>query len=590
MSYIVLPHESTKIDWNNPISRGLVAAVNFNLKDPFLFPKVSAPFAPNGNWGFGVDKFGRHLWVNGCAVDFTDLGKKCDFPDGPVSHFGVVDVASIAGWSGIFTYADESLRTNFTLQKSTIDELRISRGDATQVTYSTEYSRIIAASGSPKAYMACSAGKNTYDSTKLYIGKNRRGLDNNTACGTQAYGTERRFRFFGSRDIFSSVGKYYVHLMWRRILSDAEYLSLEANPYQLFVTTRRPIYSLPSVNHWELQLKIGEAGEWTDVPNQPEDTQNFIKDSGLTNGDVYYARLRKFTNGVPSAWEISDPVTFTSESVSDERSVYAFWSSVPFIGISGVKEAFGVASLLSTPAVMAPGKKEAKGVTFLSASSTFLAIGKKEGKGTASLSSTLAIVAFGKKEGKGPLLVSSSSILTAVGKKEAKGPLTISFNAGQFVGLGKKEAKSQVFLSSTPAVGAFGIKQAKGPAYIVSSVVFGFDGIKAYVGLDKDGPGIFSASSVIGFGGRKESAGPLTIAQNNAIIADHLKEAFGPAYLSGNLEFYGMREEQVVPISLEEVLQVVKSSSRNKTAVSSVRKKSVLSTVRLKQVKSLKRT
>ena len=400
-------------------------------------------------------------------------------------------------------------------------------------------------------------------------------------------------RTINTNSVISSggFGGAFTAYLSRRV-TDAEVDDLLENPYILSGNTeyKRKIYSLPSVNHWELQLKIGEAGEWTDVPNQPEDTQNFIKDSGLTNGDVYYARLRKFTNGVPSDWEISDPVTFTSESVSDERSVYAFWSSVPFIGISGVKEAFGVASLLSTPAVMAPGKKEAKGVTFLSASSTFLAIGKKEGKGTASLSSTLAIMAFGKKEGKGPLLVSSSSVLTAVGKKEAKGPLTISFNAGQFIGLGKKEAKSQVFLSSTPAVGAFGIKEAKGPAYIVSSVVFGFDGIKAYVGLDKDGPGIFSASSVIGFGGRKESAGPLTIAQNNAIIADHLKEAFGPAYLSGNLEFYGMREEQVVPISLEEVLQVVKSSSRNKTAVSSVRKKSVLSTVRLKQVKSLKRT
>lgn len=231
------PQEGTGVDWGNPLTQGLIYAVNFaeGLNPTNAARNNRGVATISGTVSRSPGSLGNAAVGSNGLISLTDPLDILRINTGPVTHIAICQISAVdSNYGGVFAVSDASGNTTFSVQRDASGpNLLLTRGNS-QITASSPItvSDIIASSGWALA-SADSANGSAIEINTL----NKAGSTTLSGSpGTQA-GAGVRCVFFGERAAstsFGSDGKYYAHFAWNRFLSLAERLEVLANPWQLF--------------------------------------------------------------------------------------------------------------------------------------------------------------------------------------------------------------------------------------------------------------------------------------------------------------------------------------------------------------------
>jgi hypothetical protein len=216
------PRDATAINWNNPITRGLVAASIAGGA-----PSDLTPYTANNGPGVGVGANGREglltstnpgmYWSSAASNIVTG------FPFTIVAAIRPTATTTQAVFSANATGDTQYHELYLTVGTGAILRSQAASGASAAVSsgfYTTNESFVL--------------GGRVSSAAERSLWKNGRSLASNTTSVSPNAAVVNRWGLFNTPNIERFSGGYAVRLLWNRGLSDEEMFSATVNPWQVF--------------------------------------------------------------------------------------------------------------------------------------------------------------------------------------------------------------------------------------------------------------------------------------------------------------------------------------------------------------------
>jgi Concanavalin A-like lectin/glucanases superfamily len=214
------PQIAVGVDWSNPLAYGLLSAWTPATGLVLRAGGVTSPVGATPDQGF----YGKGRTFNGTS-DSMSLGENA-LSHTAASRFALIKVGSAVGPRNISAGGIGGL--GFRLNDTAIEVVN------------TGVIVLLSAAGSVSAGQLCSVGC-SYKTSDTRIYRNGAQIASAIIGGVL---TDNNTDFFGQNGASAQYfdGTLFLHLSWDRALSDAEQLSINTNPWQIFAPIQRKIW------------------------------------------------------------------------------------------------------------------------------------------------------------------------------------------------------------------------------------------------------------------------------------------------------------------------------------------------------------
>ena len=240
------PQGRVEIDPSFFLIKNLVLAVDPATLIDYVSESLPAAILRAGTTSVGAGVKGQALVGSNGWVAAAYADQRYGDATGPLSFFGLANITAVDTWGGVVSVSDGAGNASFSFQRNGgLDQFFVARansggsfisanGAVTSLINAGEVPLLVAASGGV-APVDIRVGDNTYSG--------------NSTGGTSNASGVRYLNIFAERArsaSYGSDGRFILATFFNKFVTNEEWNELSRNPWQLFRSQPRRIYSFPS--------------------------------------------------------------------------------------------------------------------------------------------------------------------------------------------------------------------------------------------------------------------------------------------------------------------------------------------------------